>query len=574
MRAGMALTLSDFAITRLDDQVAGEGQIDATSIWRARALDTKLGIEFELLASSAQGADRIDRERRIQLLRSWNEAEEFDRSYDRLSMRTAFRRCRAEFDSSDSQEEKHLLRVQYRDMLSAIREHKYDARGMSIRFGHYADMLTAIGMTTEAESYLEKSIDLAKTTCDWKTISVNLMRLARIKGDGEVRKKGPFGSALSIAKEAREVLKNLSEQPADVHLSHCQTLANLYRVEGDWSGVIESLEDAQSYLQKTLDRLNLESEEILFESSTRSSTGWNAGRSYSPVGILSQQERGRVSQSIAVDWSIASAHQRRLIMELNRAVRFRQRTDSQRMSWNSFVRYGASIAHKVKNYHENALRPIEMLADDLSCTADTRERFARKIQEYRDQFQTRIERELSYNLPDESIHAGHHSVRKLMHPNWHDMDDLRAIAKERELKITSTGGDFYIEGVETAIRLHFFFLLENAVRAISDSNESTEAKQVRVSISWHACDEGSKSPSLAFGCVEIEDSAGRVDELRKAVDAVLSGKPITRWHGLHLALLSFQADYGCKITIDVRPEGSLQMTVLRLHFPAGVRVRP
>lgn len=572
MRAGMALTLSDIAISRLDEDGNSVYAIDGRKMWRARALDTKLGIEFDLLASISHGASKINRKRRTQMLQAWHEAEESDHSHDHLSMRTAFRRCRAAFKSSDSQEEKELLIRNYGDMLAATANRNYDIRGTSIRSGHYAEMLAAVDRNADAESYLESSIKYARMVCDWKTLSVNLMRLASIEADRAVTKTVGMDVAISRAKEAREVLRNLGEQPVDLHISHCQTLAKLYRVEGDWVGVVESLQDAESHLQKTLDRLNLESDEILFEKSNIEDEGRQKSRRYSPVRILSEQECGMVNQSIAVDWSIVAACQKRLVRELGSAVRFRQRVDSQKMSWGNLIRYGASIAHKIKNYHDKALRPFEALVGDPLLTDETRSFLMNAIEQYRKQFLSRIDQELSYDLSDDSPPTNHHSMRRLVRLHSHDMDDLRAITKDLEFHIMSNGQDFYVEGVETAIRLHLFFLFENAARAISESNCSE--KRIQVTISWRGCEDGSREYSQAFGCVEIEDSAGRFDELRNAVEAVLKNKPFFRWHGLHLALLSFQADYGCEFAVDMKCQGSRKSTVLRIQFPAGARVRP
>ncbi|MDC8012598.1 hypothetical protein [Tahibacter soli] len=572
MRIGMALILARLATGRLaPDFVRTDGAPASESLF-ARALDTQLGIEFDMLAANAGNPRKIASDRRAAILDRWRRAEDLDSALTNSSARTAFRRCRATFDSTSCDSERQACREEYRDMLANLSNQPADARGQAIRQGHYADMLIQLGRQGEAEDYLESSIAFAKSVCDWQTLSVNLMRMAEIKGRKAARDGAAIQSALELVGEAKTVLAKLEEKPAALHLHCCKQEAHLHLLAGDWNGAMIALEQADEHLMRTLERLNAESAELLLNDLTNNLRAADRQRTYAPSAILSADELGLVNQSLAADWSIVSAKQQDLVRDLQSAVRFEQRSDTQRMSWRRLARYGASIVHKVKNNYADALKPLGAVLDsypDVPPSLVTL--ITETIEGAKQHLVGALYSELKLDPADQQLDVEHHSVYRLAHLKEQDRTDLQRLAPQLEHKV-EVAGDFRIEGFEPEIRIQLFSFYENAARIIGQSGDAAKRRYIHSRISWHAPASFEQQPGeKAYGRLEIEDSAGRTSELRAAVDAVLAGGAIDQLHGLYLAISFLREVYDC--TVSTAGEDG-RSSILRIDFPLSARVQP
>ena len=581
LRIGLALILSRLATDRLrrlllQRQNARRGKASQESevaLARdlARAIDTQMGIEFDLLSANAGAAQKIESVRQRSILERWREAEDLAYASGDSSTRTAFRRCRALFDCSSDEPERQSCRVQFRSLLSQLPSLPADVRGQAIRQGHYADMLLQLGLLDDADAYLRSSIEHARSVCDWQTLSINLVRKARLKSRQAERGSHVLCEALDLVNDAKVVLANLDEQPAALHLGHCREQAHLYQLQGEWDKAREALEEADVYLRRTLDRLKSESATVtLYEAPGE--RGRLNQRSYAPTAILSPVERGQVAQSLAADWSIVSAKQQDLLRELSAASTFGQRSDSQKMSWRRLARYGHSIVHKVKNNYADALVPLQSrLEAHPQCPAVLHGVIREAIEESKGMLGKALITELKLDPAEHQAEVRYHSVYQLVCLSEGVVNDLRRLAPGMvyDQQVVS---DFRIEGFEPEIRIQLFSMFENAARVMGQAGDALLRKRLRSRVSWHAVPNDAGSVvRKAFGWLEIEDSAGRLAELDAAVQAVLAGVPSDRWHGLHLAISFLREMYDCTITTYA---GEDRSSVLRIQFPNSVRVQP
>lgn len=582
MRIGRGLVLARLATKRMRQvaaRLAGESNDsnhEDISRLLGRAIGLEMGTEFDMVSALTPDLQQVDSDMLDDLFSRWDEAKEVldDAAID--DPRLSFHQCWARFQCAGPIELRERERDKFLRLLMKIDRPNNDARGRAIRSGQYADMLLEMNLSDVAFSMLTAAVADAARVCDWQVLSINLARMAKWHRRQLSHSADAGELALKFIKEAKHVLGKMEEPPPSLHVSHCQAEADLCCLLGRWNDALVAMEEANGHLDGMRKQLSDESASVALSGLNVNVGGADPGYSFVPITLLSPDEVALVN-SVAIDWKIITSKQSALLRQWAAVKKSVGRVELQTLSSQRLTRYGSTLVHRIKTHYSLELKllnknitqelaPLVAMAQHQglalpNIVALVNEAGGRAESSLAEALQIRVGTE------NETFHSAL-QLGALSDSLWKNL--LQSTGARIEHDVYLDDGDFYLKGFADEIRDYLYNCFENAARLLAQDAHLAGPKRIDCRVSWHPGEVG-VGQSKGYGCIEICDTAGRTEELRSAVAAILLNEPEKHWHGLAMAISFLREQYECRVSVRGIEGAS---SVLRFEFDDGVRVAP
>jgi hypothetical protein len=471
-------------------------------------------------------------------------------------LRREFRKMKLEFNlTTDTGTQREIARL-FEDRIPSLGGGSGNPRGAAVRLGQLAQMQFVLGEYEEAAFRADQSRVLALKVSDWRVRAQSSLLMARICTYG-VARSYTFDDYIQDAKSA---LGHLNGQ-------HPEIAFEVFRVDASskrWSGGATQAITAGRQIVQVLEQL-----EKRVASDYERHT---APRSkYCPAERirLNDEEWALLASSLMRDYLLISRRINEALREATELADQSARKTARETSMAKLARYHDGVQHRLKNIinmaESSLLEPLKLIniqnlrADTLESLENVRsgaELLFRALRKY--EREAVVERGFfSQPLVEENVL----DVARGLDITW----ELRADPTlDYEADCIENRQPLLLECHAPTLRLELTNLVENAARAI---RKNPRIKQGLIRVRLAAPQNGKP------GIIQVEDNAGRCDELEKAIKSfleVMEGEPsanlaVLRRSGLYHTLDFFRA-YNSRVSVSFNNP----FTVLRIEIERTV----
>ena len=510
-RAGFYKFLTKFATKRLQNlDSCGDDTVEhLRRKYLAICLDSQAMIEYEVASyyTNSRNEEKLLQEINLQ----WTKAIELMSSIDggnsilRMKMRRAF----ANFQCLRA-EARTIHLISFRDALDELVMYPNDKRGLAVRYGQYAEILTSLEDFCSAKEYLRRALVFSEKYADWRTLANNQLRYARLL----LQTNASVDEVAMSLNVALDKLKNIEQPHPDIEFNIYMEFAKLYQQNSDYTKGLSYLEHASDILVELEERL-INDHEVLTAVNGYEKSGFAV---LTMGNILSKEELLELQSALVIDYRLLSALQRQVLADIDR-LRPASTRHLLMKSQLKFMAEGHILQrHRVKNsitdWKDNLLDKLYIL--EKKSDGD----FGKEL------------REIIFEAT-ETGHVMEKAVASLTSekpvegtPFTSVNDTLRNISNLTYLKHYDPhlvvkcdfdeSNDFEIECYPSNLENALYNLVENAAQLFKRSN-LTSNHIVWLRSRWV----DSSDISDCKGCIEIEDNAGKYEEFKNKWHSML-----------------------------------------------------
>lgn len=507
------------------------------------------------LPADATKGEITGRQRRA-LLSRWNDVVAFEKNHGVKAGRCQFARQAAEFSLACSDEERLQALRAFERLLSVLLDDVMpDQRGVAIRALQAAQMCARTQNWGKADQYARLSLDRAATAADWPVMARALLLQASLVVATRQHSPDSWGEALYLAQRARTMMERLREPPLQLLFDHCVGEARIALAMADHTLALERIGQAIEHIARMRD-------DLLREDWVGAGTGSPAW--LPPIcRLLTPRQRAMMQTLLVADWQRLLNAQDALVELLGSAHELENYLGIAAISAARERLMRSGLAHDVANV---VSRHMSILLVEGAMERDgDKVVLARNVAIA----QQRIEDEIRQYVLDgrDAIEMGQvsrgnfASVSRLVAVDARQLELLRTFTPRLPPPKIVVHQDFELRCDERLFSILFFQLLLNAAQELVNA----ETPQIEISVFW------TMSEGKEMGLIEVSDTAGRVRQLREAVEQLAREDSAVRvsgrgW-GMREALHFFRSALLCAPPRVSGEEG--YKATLQLWFPHG-----
>jgi len=426
-----------------------------------------------------------------------------------------------------------------------------ERRGLAVRYGQFADMLSNLGHIREAEEFLQAAIEFSLNVSDWRVLATNAIRSSALQ-----LRLQPQDSKdeLDILLMSLARLRGMhTGRATDVEIAVLRQLARHYSALGD-------NQTARAYLDEVV--LNFEQFERRILDETSGVMQSDGTLSFSKIldGILNEDERTQVREARMVDYGILVKNERSVIKELLDTINSDMRHTGSKRQVN-FSRLAVStVLHDQKGRIDRILSELySRYANEFSGEGNVHVRVLEHLQAVSANVRTDFNAGLRIFAPLGTERVGEAVSIAQAFDVALERGRFRARYQNIRFQVQQAGLiDFEIAVDSDVLVAVLDNLLQNAATAILASNRTC----AYVKVWWIWKENIDQLNPTAY--IYIEDSAGFVGQFQQGLR--LDG---SERFGLKLAGIFFNALRG-KMTVE-GTEGEKSVLVIELQASELVR---
>lgn len=519
----------------------------AEQLW-ARVVDYRSRQHLALFSEDhAKG-----RETKSALLRQWDGVIALEERLGIRSGRSHFARQAAVFTLSESAEERlTAIRRFEKLLLELMTGLTPDQRGVAIRALQLAQMCLDLRMFGPSFEYAELATESAESACDWPMMARSMLLKSSLVVASQQGGAARWGEAQYLAQRASDSVAKLQEPPLSLLFDNCVGEARIALSLGDHAMAREKIGQAIEYVRRMRDDLMRED--------------WSGTRDDVPSWLLSiskllsARQRATMQDRLATDWQRLLRSQDALVEMLRSAHELENYVGVVAVSAAREHLVRSALAHDVANV---VGRSMAALVVEKGVLIEGRKVVpAADITHTQQQVEEAIRAHVLSGhgeLSPAGMPGRFVSMAQLVAIDQRQLELLRTFANKLPMPVVEAAEDFELRCDEKLFRILFFQFLLNAAQELV----SVRAPRIDVAVSW--------SQEQSAGCVEVSDNAGRVSQLRGAVERIQDAGTESdsgRGWGMREALRFFGEAWRCPHPCVLGQEGV--RTTLQLRFPVG-----
>lgn len=489
------------------------------------------------------------------ILRKWDIAIAIEDEFSRRAGRSRFARQAASFSLTSSIEDRHVALQGFERLLMILvtEDRAPDQRGIAIRSFQAAQMCLEMQLWGRARDHADLSLRAASAAADWQLMARALQLQATLVVSAQQGSAARWGEALYLMQRANEAMGNLREPPLPLLFDNCVGEARIALSMGNHAFAHERIRQAIGHVARMRDALLQED--------------WTGARLSSPewlraiAKLLTPRQRVTLQARLITDWQRLLRAQDALVELLGSAheLEYYQGIVSISASREKLVRSG--LVHDISNVVSRRIAGLVVsssLYNDGVKVIPTRD-VAQVQQEIEDEIRHYMtgDHEMAFSVS--SIPGHFFSIAKLVAIDQRQLKLLQTFSPELNFPVVNVLNDFFLRCDEKLFKILFFQFLLNAAQELVNSARPV----IEVEVSWSA--------DIAMGIIKIKDSAGRVDQLQKAIHRIKDeGRNYSRGWGMREAIRYFSEAWNCVPPKVYGSEG--EFTVLQLNFPTGKNI--
>lgn len=484
------------------------------------------------------------------LFRRWEEALDFCPVNSLSYWRVRMRRTYAMFQRAEDEALRSQLIEEYSKGVTETEGHLDERRGLAVRYGQLAEMLSEAGRVEEAFDYLGAAVEFSRLVSDWRVLAGNAIR------SSVLHMRHNRGIQVDMLVMSLDQLRKFNaEVPIDVEVALLRQLARQHLTQGNSARAKHCLDEVVEKLESFDRRILVESVDADVEPDELSIRRVLAA-------VLPPDELATIREAGMVDYAILSRVERSVINELLETVSSdaRKLGSKQQVSMSRLA--VSTVLHDQKRRIEDLLVELRGGVDSqFANEVEFRQRMLRLVADA----ESRVRREFNAGLEifaPNAMQLGNR-VRPV------SVSSAFAKAIERGRFVTrypdirfrvpiSESGDFLI-AVDADLLIT---VLDNLIQNAATAAFTSSGKERYVDVAWSWSDD--IEHFCAKGVLTVTDSAGGVDQLRRALVEGTEGR-----FGLSLAKMFFYT-LGGTLSASGIPGAH---TTLRIEIEASEIVR-
>ncbi|HMK83909.1 MAG TPA: hypothetical protein VK503_09340 [Candidatus Bathyarchaeia archaeon] len=473
-------------------------------------------------------------------------------------LRVGFRSAFIRFYLTKERKTQLSILEEYRNLMLEQEQSRGERRGLGVRYGQFGRMLLAVEQWDEACHYLRKAKFVARQLSDWRTLAANALQLARwafLTGHSNRTCGEYFREALGALRELQRLDdfdsgELCNSMHPEIEVAILQEKARQLYHRGDYVESMHELDKARCTLQLLESRL------------LQDYNGFTDTKEGTPLPeskILTEIEWEAMRNSLMVDYQLFSAQMRQIHDQLQMLASISARHESEAKQLDVLFHHSTFLLHRLKNIQSSGIEQIgesiqflKSVSSNEDCTVhilkihDSIQGVFSYISKWREEVEQDVDnlRRLSSDVIVQDVLESVQSLRFEL-----EQDPNLNITVDKNLE--DNPDRFVLRCYRPLFEDTVITLVENSARILREGPRNRRKEIVLRAYT---------SIDLEFGksgFIEIEDSAGRVEDLAKGL--------VNSSGGLYLTRRFFER-FNAKLSAVRACDGN---TILRITIPPG-----